>query len=59
MGRKAKQDPINLTVTVEDLNGNIIQIEDLKNIVIDNKLYYEKMKIINRKLREEYGFDVV
>ena len=31
MGRKAKQDPINLTVTVEDLNGNIIQIEDLKN----------------------------
>ena len=59
MGRKAKQDPINLTVTVEDLNGNIIQIEDLKNIVIDNKLYHEKMKIINRKLREEYGFDVV
>ena len=59
MGRKAKQDPINLTVTVEDLNGYIIQIEDLKNIVIDNKLYYEKMKIINRKLREEYGFDVV
>ena len=55
MGRKVKQEPVKLTVTIEDINGNVVKEEDLKNMVSCNELYYKKMRIIIKK----YGFDVV
>ena len=46
-------------VTVEDKNGNPIPDEKLSKTVINNEDYYRKMKIINKKLKEEYHFDKV
>ena len=59
MGRKAKEEPTEYKVTIRDKNGNIIPEEELKNSVIENELYYEKMKEINKRIKEQYGFDMV
>ena len=49
MGRKAKQDKTEFTVIVEDLHGNILTDEDLRNIVVDNPVFYARMKVINKR----------
>ena len=59
MGRKAKQEKTDFTVIVEDQYGNILTDEDLRHIVIDNPVFYERMKVINKRLKEQYGFEKV
>lgn len=46
-------------VTVEDKNGNPIDDDKLSEIIIENEEYYEKMKKINQRIKEEYHFDKV
>ena len=59
MGRKAKQEKIDFTVIVEDQYGNILTDEDLRHIVIENPLFYERMRVINKRIKEQYGFEKV
>ena len=42
-----------------DKDGNPIPDEKLSETVIENDAYYEKMKAINQRIKEEYHFDKV
>lgn len=46
-------------VTFKDKDGNPIPDEKLSETVIENDAYYEKMKAINQRIKEEYHFDKV
>lgn len=59
MDRKAKQEKTDFTVIVEDQYGNILTDEDLRHIVIEDTLFYERMKVINKRIKEQYGFEKV
>ena len=52
MGRKAKQEKTDFTVIVEDQYGNILTDEDLRHIVIEDTLFYERMKVINKRIKK-------
>ena len=46
-------------VTMEDKDGNTITDEQLKHIVVDIPEFYERMKVINKRIKEDYHFDKV
>ena len=59
MGRKVKQEQTDFDVIVEDQYGNILTDEDLRHIVVENPLFYERMKVINKRIKVQYGFEKV
>ena len=59
MGRKATQEETEYKVTIRVQNGNIVPEEELKNRVIENELCYEKIKVIKKRIKEQYGFEKV
>jgi len=46
-------------VTFRDKDGNIIPDDKITETVIEDEAYYEKMREINKRIKEEYHFDKV
>lgn len=46
-------------VVMEDKDGNPLDDKKLSETVIENEDFYEKMKVINKRIKEQYHFDEV